>query len=145
MKFATREEEKIWQAIDQRVPHARAWKSDEHRLQAHIVKHADLLARTSLPLLRFLHAIPNGGGRSKAEAGRLKAEGVKPGVSDLSLPVPAGKHVGLYMELKKAGGRVSPEQTAWLLSMSLLGHRAVLVNDPATAIRILTDYLHGRG
>lgn len=55
------------------------------------------------PELKWLYAIPNGGARDRATAGRLKAEGVKSGVSDVCLPVPSlGSH-GLYLELKKPG------------------------------------------
>lgn len=41
-----------------------------------------------LPELHLFHAIPNGGARDKSTAGKLKAEGVKPGVLDTFLPVP---------------------------------------------------------
>jgi hypothetical protein len=53
------------------------------------------------PELRWLHAIPNGGLRDKITSGKLKAEGVKPGISDLSLPVKRNVYSGLYIELKK--------------------------------------------
>ena len=39
---------------------------------------------SGIPDLDLLHAIPNGGHRNKATAGRLKAEGVKRGVPDIS-------------------------------------------------------------
>jgi hypothetical protein len=54
--------------------------------------------------LRWLHAIPNGGGRSARQGADLKAEGVRGGVADLSLPAPHGGYNGLYIEMKKAGG-----------------------------------------
>jgi hypothetical protein len=60
-----------------------------------------------LPCLEWIHAIPNGGSRggdakSRAIAGgRLKAEGVKPGIADIFLPWPKGVFHGLYIELKK--------------------------------------------
>lgn len=54
-------------------------------------------------------AIPNGGQRNIATAGRLKAEGVVPGVPDLFIPV-----WNLWIEMKKeTGGRISPEQKDW--------------------------------
>ncbi len=66
------------------------------------------------PELALLHAIPNGGKRSKSEAARMKAAGVKPGVPDMFLPVAREGCHGLYIELKRRdGGRVSTEQTAW--------------------------------
>lgn len=50
--------------------------------------------------LALLHHIPNGGARSKATAGRLKAEGVKAGIPDICLPVPKNGYGALYIELK---------------------------------------------
>lgn len=43
------------------------------------------------PELNLLYHVPNGGSRHKAEAGRLRAEGVKAGVPDLCLPVARGQ------------------------------------------------------
>lgn len=60
------------------------------------------------PELNLLYHVPNGGSRHKAEAGRLRAEGVKAGVPDLCLPVARGQYHGLYIELKRQrGGRTS--------------------------------------
>ena len=47
------------------------------------------------PELNLLYHVPNGGSRHKAEAGRLRAEGVKAGVPDLCLPVARGQYHGL--------------------------------------------------
>ena len=44
------------------------------------------------PELALLHAIPNGGKRSKSEAARMKAAGVKPGLPAFYFPLP-GKGV----------------------------------------------------
>ena len=40
------------------------------------------------PCLKWLHHIPNGGLRNRVVAGKLKAEGVRAGVSDYFLPWP---------------------------------------------------------
>lgn len=67
-------------------------------------------AEPSLAFLSHLFAIPNGGGRNAATAGRLKAEGVLAGVPDLFLPVARGGYHGLWIEMKKEGGRASKSQ-----------------------------------
>lgn len=126
--------------IDQRVLPAQAWAATEHELQKHLIQRAALHLR-NYPELTRLHAIPNGGGRSKAEAGRLKAEGVKPGVCDLCLPVPAGGKHGLYLELKKKGGSPKPEQWDWLTYFHRAGYTALLCNDPETAFTALLNHL----
>ncbi|CAB4202621.1 VRR-NUC domain containing protein [uncultured Caudovirales phage] len=57
-----------------------------------------------------IFAIPNGGARSPATAGRLKAEGVSSGVPDLFIP--AWK---LWIEMKRTkGGSLSAEQKDWI-------------------------------
>lgn len=51
------------------------------------------------PELNLLYHVPNGGSRHKAEAGRLRAEGVKAGVPDLCLPVGvAGRSFGAGLQ-----------------------------------------------
>jgi hypothetical protein len=55
------------------------------------------------PELKWMYAIPNGGERNVAVAARLRAEGVKSGVSDICLPVKRGNYSGLYIEMKKPG------------------------------------------
>ncbi len=74
----------------------------------------------------MLYHIPNGGKRSKAEAGRFKAMGVKPGVPDIHLPVPRGPYHSLYIELKAPKGRVSENQADWLADLNRYGNKAVV-------------------
>lgn len=69
-------------------------------------------------VLKWLHAIPNGGYRDPVTAARMKAEGVKAGVPDVFLPVARYDFTdgslechGLYIEMKKPkGGRLSADQ-----------------------------------
>jgi len=64
-----------------------------------------------------IHAIPNGGARSKATAGRLKAEGVASGVPDLFVPA-----WGLWVEMKRTkGGSLSAEQKDWITYLESVG------------------------
>jgi len=94
------------------------------------------------PELALLHHIPNGGSRHPAEARRLKAQGVKPGVPDLCLPVARGGYHGLYIELKRSGGgRLSNDQREWLASLSDAGYLAVVAHGYEEAERVLAGYL----
>lgn len=77
--------------------------------------------RKTYPEARIF-AIPNGGGRSIATAGRLKAEGVLPGVPDLYVPA-----WGLWVEMKKAkGSKVSKEQKDWHEYLVSIGHCVIV-------------------
>ena len=94
------------------------------------------------PELGLLFHIPNGGGRSKAEAGRFKAEGVKAGVPDLFLPVPRGESHGLFIELKRLdGGSVSKAQKEWIAQLREQGYRAEVCKGWEAASRVLLEYL----
>lgn len=131
-------------AIDLRIPAKLAWQFSEHVFQVSLVRELRLL-QSQHPEIRWLHAVPNGGHRNKATAGKMKAEGQRTGVPDLSLPVPRYHHGrifhGLWIELKKAGGVPSPDQWEWLLHLHRAGYAAHVVNDPSTARKLVTDYL----
>lgn len=49
---------------------------------------------------KVIFSIPNEGMRQKANASRLKAEGMLAGVSDIFIMEPVGKYHGLWVELK---------------------------------------------
>lgn len=69
------------------------------------------------PDLKWIYAIPNGGHRSPATAGRMKAEGVKRGISDICLPFRdwANSYLGAYIELKDGRSKkTTPEQKEFL-------------------------------
>ena len=87
------------------------------------------------------YAIPNGGGRSKREAGRLKAEGVRSGVSDVFLSLPAGGAHGLYIEMKSLTGYASREQKDWIAESERLGYAAACCRGADEAMRVWRDYV----
>jgi len=97
------------------------------------------------PELELLFAIPNGGSRNPIEAAHLKAQGVKPGVPDICLPVPSGRFTALYIELKRRkGGRVSEEQKGWIAALNRVGCRAVVCRGWDEAREEIERYLGGR-
>ena len=104
------------------------------------------------PMLRWIHSIPNGGLRNKVTASRLKAEGVKKGVSDVFLPYPVivshsiGGGVqwchGLYIEMKKPGkGRLSIDQQNFIADMYTEGYATAICNTWEEAARAIVKYL----
>ena len=94
------------------------------------------------PELNLLYHVPNGGSRHKAEAGRLRAEGVKAGVPDLCLPVARGQYHGLYIELKRQrGGRISEEQVRWIDGLLKQGYAAAICKGWQEAASVIIDYL----
>ncbi len=104
------------------------------------------LMQNRLPELRMLFHIPNGGSRGKAEAGRFRAMGVRPGVPDLCLPVAIGGKHGLYIELKRVkGGRVSEEQAAWIAELRARGYAAEVCHGWEEAARVIEGYLKQEG
>lgn len=92
---------------------------------------------------RRTHAIPNGGGRRKAEAGRLKAEGVTKGVSDIFCSMPQGSFHGLYIEMKAPDGRISSEQEAWLDESRALGYAGAVCWSADEAFDLWRTYNDG--
>lgn len=85
-------------------------------------------AASKHPELELLYAIPNGGERSKATAGKLKAAGVKAGVPDVCLPVPRGGYGACYIELKRPSqpgrprGSETARQRTWRLALLQAGN-----------------------
>lgn len=69
---------------------------------------------------KLAYHVPNGGHRVKAVAAKLKAQGVKAGVSDICLPMARGGWFGLYIEFKATpphAAPVSDSQTAFLMAV----------------------------
>jgi len=93
------------------------------------------------PELWFLFAIPNGEYRLKAVASKLRAEGVKAGVSDVFLSVARRGFHGLYIELKTEGGRVSPKQAQWVSRVREQGYYAAICYGFDEAKDLLVWYL----
>lgn len=115
----------------------------EHDEQAALIEWAKF-AEPHYPDLALLFAIPNGGARHPATGARMKAEGVKPGVPDLFLPAPRRRYHGLFIEMKKKGGRVSADQNAWLDNLNSRGYATAVCYGFEDARKILEMYLtHG--
>ena len=100
--------------------------------------------KTQYPELTLMYHVPNGGSRNTAEARRLKAQGVKPGVPDICLPVPRGKYHGLYIELKRQrGGKISSLQKIWLTALAGQGYKCLVCFGAEDAEWEIVKYLGG--
>lgn len=100
--------------------------------------------KQTLPALALAFAIPNGGHRRKAVAGKLKAQGVKSGVPDICLPVAARGFHALFIELKRQNATASDvraEQRIWLTKLSEEGYCVRVCYGWEAARRVLLWYL----
>jgi len=95
------------------------------------------------PELGLLYAIPNGGARDRITGAQLKAEGVRPGMPDLCLPVSAYAYNALYIELKSRGprARVSVAQKKMIKKLENTRNRVDVCRGADEAIKTLTWYL----
>lgn len=89
--------------------------------------------------------IRNGGSlKGRFEGYRFKKQGVRPGVSDLLLPVARGGFFGLWIEFKASppfSAPVTPEQQMWIAEMLDEGYFAATCKGLPPAIRLLDAYL----
>ena len=98
-------------------------------------------------IIDYLFAIPNGGKRNVKEAARLKAQGVKPGVSDLMLALPNGGKHGLWIEMKrpivqgKSKPTASEAQIEWIEKMIAAGFEAKVCYGFDQAKECIQEYL----
>lgn len=80
---------------------------EEQDFQIALMEVLDVALRPSF----HIHHVPNGGGRSKAEAGILKAMGVRSGIADLCLVGEGG--LVYFLELKRRHGKARKDQVTF--------------------------------
>lgn len=109
----------------------------EHDTQAAFFQWLD---RQRIAGAELMHAIPNGGARHPAVAGRLKAEGVKPGVPDVYWPLARGAFIGLAIEFKHGDGVPGKEQRQRINLLQQEGWCVCLCWSWAAAARTVQGY-----
>lgn len=119
--------------------------STEHMHQVALFAWA-ALHREQYPQLRWMFAIPNGGSRGDAKSaaivgGMLKAEGVRPGVSDIFLPAPTGYYHGLFIEMKKPGGKPQQNQLDFGAAMEANHYKFAICDHWEKARDLIIAYL----
>lgn len=93
---------------------------------------------------KLAYHVPNGGHRVKAVAAKLKAQGVKAGVSDICLPMARGGWFGLYIEFKATpphAAPVSDSQTAFLMAVEQQGYMAIVCRGMDEAMQVIDGYM----
>jgi len=110
----------------------------ETQEQAQLIRWKCLYER-QIPALAHLFAIPNQGA---ARLKSLQMEGTLRGVSDLFLSYPVAPFHGLYIEMKRVkGGKVSPEQYAFIALQTSVGYAAEACRGAEEAWKLILTYL----
>ena len=117
-------------------------RNSEHNEQAALMQWWQLASlRFGIPE-PLLFAIPNGGLRNRITGAKMKAEGVRAGVPDLFLAVPAMGYNGLFIELKQEhAGRTSSAQDAMLSLLEAQGYRTAVCHGWHNAAFTIKAYL----
>jgi hypothetical protein len=121
-------------------PEKYAKAGSEHAHQVALFMWA-AMNREKYPELEWMFAIPNGGERNGIVAARMKAEGVRSGVSDIMLPTARGGFHGLFIEMKKPGGKESENQKRFGSHVGMQGYLHKCCDSWEIARDLLVEYL----
>jgi VRR-NUC domain len=94
------------------------------------------------PDLVFM-SIPNGGKRDPRVAAQMKREGVLAGAPDLFLAEPRPPYCGLFIEMKKIGGKTSDKQDDVIVRLKEKGYKVVVAEGADVAYGELLGYVYG--
>lgn len=113
-------------------------QDEEHHIQCACVR----WFRYQYPHLRHnLFAVPNGGYRNKATAGKMKEEGVLAGVADLILLLPNRTCHALCIEMKTRTGRQAETQREWQRLIEQDGYKYVVCRSIEDFMAVIQEYL----
>ena len=117
-----------WCNMAERYGFKLADRNESYTVTGYAKAYFDVGEYYPIPQLKWLHAIHNQGHGDAIRGARSKAEGVKPGVADLFLPVPVRTNyisfAGLYIEMKRADkGKLSIEQSEFARDMQDAGYK----------------------
>lgn len=118
----------------------------EHQCAVAFVQWWAVFANTMKLNDRLLWATPNGSVRHPVVAMKLKAEGVRAGVSDYFLALPRNHKHGLFIELKKGGigvskGYATPEQLSFGAMVQEQGYAFTVAHGALEAEQAIEKYL----
>ena len=111
----------------------------ENELQAAVFRLAQEL-EIVYPQLALLYAIPNG----QVRPGQRVEPGLRPGMPDICLPVPRGRHAALYIELKVGANKPTATQRQMMELLREAGNKVVVFwDDEQVVIDELIAYIEG--
>lgn len=121
--------------------HRSSTQATEHQIQSAFVELCRL-HESRYPALQLAYGIPNAGaGASRGRAGKMKAEGARPGIPDWCLPVANRQHIGLFIEFKRNKYRKAElHQRALHSRLRLAGHQVEVCWDVEQAWLVVKRY-----
>jgi hypothetical protein len=114
----------------------------EHDIQKAVIERVDAKKLVD-DRYKWLFAIPNGGKRNIRVAKKLKAEGVRSGVSDLMIPLPVNGFHGAFIEVKTLKGTTSPNQKEFLKVMESRGYFTRVTKGLDETWDVIEKYIEG--
>ena len=123
----------------------------KRRIYDHLFNQAGKLRLEQYDCERLIYAVPNGASVGGDRVGRqiqgakLKAEGLRRGIPDINVDIPAGGFSGLRIEMKRRDGtgRLSDDQDAVHAALRGAGFKVVVCKTFAEAGSALVAYLNG--
>jgi hypothetical protein len=88
-------------------------------------------------------------GLTAGQMAKAKAQGLNPGVPDLMVVIPYENsllcsRIILFIEMKAAHGRATPEQTQWILALNNIYTKARICKEFEEAKAFVEEYLNNR-
>lgn len=93
------------------------------------------------PWGQFLFHIPNETTGGQGWIVRNSQMGCRKGVPDLMLPIPMRGYHGLFIEMKRPGGRLDAAQSKWLAALQQMGYLAACCGGWEEAKDVLLGYM----
>ena len=90
---------------------------------------------------QFLFHIPNETTGGPGWISRNSQMGCRSGVPDLMLPIPMHGYHGLFIEMKRAGGRLDVTQRKWISALAGFGYLAICCHGWEEARDALQRYM----
>lgn len=114
----------------------------EHRLQQAVCQWCDkVAAHGPLAGMRLAYAIVNAGARSAQAAQYLRAEGLRPGLPDMCLPLPRFGFGAAYLEHKVMPRRLDADQIAYAWALVRAGNAYRISYCFEDSVEFLTRYV----